>query len=107
MHAPASIDDYMSEIRRTVCSRCIDRPPDGPPCGPVGKRCGIELHLPELVDIVHGVHSARIDPYIDNFHGDICTVCENRTTSQCPCPLEYLLTLAVEAIERVDRQTNS
>jgi hypothetical protein len=70
---------------------------------PLGKRCGVELHLEDLVAVVHSNAAARIDPYIDGFHTTICTSCPVNPTSQCPCPLEYLITLAVEAIESVDQ----
>ena len=69
---------------------------------PSGKRCGIEINLAALVDAVHGVHSLAMDPYIARFHDDVCTDCPNRVTDQCPCPLDALLLLAVEAIEGVD-----
>ena len=104
MPAATHYDDYMAEIRQQVCTHCIERAPEGPPCAPHGKRCGIELHLPELVDVVHGVRSERIDPFIDNFHDEICTTCSNKPTNQCPCPLDYLLNLAVQAIETVDQR---
>jgi hypothetical protein len=94
----------MAEIREQVCSRCIDRPPGAPPCGPHGKRCGIELHLPEIVAVAHAARSRVIDPYIERFHNDVCTHCANRETSQCPCPLDPLLLLAIEAIEAVDER---
>jgi hypothetical protein len=56
------------------------------------------------VDAVHTVRSNSLDPYIGVFHDHVCEHCANRTTSQCPCPLEYLLLLAVEAIETVDER---
>jgi hypothetical protein len=46
MCAGVDLDEYKSEIREQVCARCIHRPPGGPPCEPLGKRCGIELDLP-------------------------------------------------------------
>ncbi len=104
MYQGTELEEYMTEIREQVCSHCIERPPHGPPCAPLGKRCGIELNLPELVDAVHGVHSQKIDPYLDQFHEQVCTHCPNRPTNQCPCPLEYLLTLAVQAIEDIDER---
>ena len=76
----------------------------GPPCQPLGKRCGVELNLRQLVDAVHKEHSNSMEPYINRFHEDVCVHCENRTTDQCPCALEYLLELAVEAIETVDER---
>jgi hypothetical protein len=102
MYEGTDLEEYMAEIRQSVCAHCIERPPGGPPCAPRGKRCGIELNLAQLVDSVHGVHATAIDPYIEKFHEDVCTFCPNRPTNQCPCPLEYLLTLAVQAIETVD-----
>lgn len=96
------LEPYRRAIRERVCVHCPERPPLGPPCAPQGKRCGMELHLEELVDLVHRTESARIDPYIDGFHDGICTHCANATTSQCPCPLEYLISLAISAIEEVD-----
>lgn len=100
----AELEEYMSAIRQEVCTRCIERPPGGPPCAPLGKRCGIEVNLRRLVDAVHSVHSTQMDEYIEHFHNEVCTYCPNRPTDQCPCPLEYLLLLAVEAIEGVDER---
>jgi hypothetical protein len=104
MFIDADLEEYMAEIRKQVCSHCIEHPPGGPPCLPLGKRCGIEINLRPLIDSVHHVRSNTIDPYIDRFHEEVCTECPNRNTSQCPCALDYLLTLAVQAIETVDQR---
>jgi hypothetical protein len=104
MNAEADFQEYLDEIRQYVCSRCIERPPGGPPCAPLGKRCGIELNLERLVDAVQAVHNYSLDPYIPVFHDEVCTHCTNEPTSQCPCPLKYLLLLAVEAIETVNER---
>ena len=98
------LDEYLTELRAQVCSRCIERPEGGPPCSPLGKRCGIELHLPDFISAVHAVNNVRIDPYIESLHERVCKDCKNRNTNQCPCPLKYLLLLAVEAIETVDNR---
>lgn len=102
MVAQTMLTEYMGEVRRSVCSRCIEKPPGGPPCLPLGKRCGVELHLGEIVDLVHGTDSRSIDPYIEHLHDDVCAFCANRVTKDCPCVLDYLLPLVVEAIETVD-----
>ena len=107
MYTEQELDEYMGEIREQVCSRCIEKPPGGPPCAPLGKRCGIELNLRLLVEAVHAQRSQAMDSYIQHFHDEVCTYCENRPTNQCPCPLEYLLELAVEAIETVDERRKS
>ena len=102
MYEGTDLEEYMVEIRERVCAHCVERPPGGPPCQPLGKRCGIEINLRELVDSVRKEQSNWIDPYIERFHDDVCAHCVNRETPQCPCALDYLLELAVEAIETVD-----
>ncbi len=104
MYTQVQLDEYLAEIREQVCSRCIERPPGGPPCAPHGKRCGIELHLAEIVEVCHAAKGNSMEPYIERFHSDVCSHCAIRPTNQCPCPLDYLLLLAVEAIEAVDER---
>lgn len=104
MYEGTDLEDYMAEIRERVCSRCIERPPNGPPCQPLGKRCGVEINLRELVDAVHHERSDWMGVYIDRFHEDVCAHCANQATEHCPCALDYLLLLAVEAIEVVDER---
>jgi hypothetical protein len=102
MVSQAMHEEYLAEIRAEVCSRCIERPPGGPPCLPRGKRCGVELHLPEIVQLARTSSSFCIDPYITHLHEDICAFCQNRVTNHCPCPLDYLLPLVIDAVEAVD-----
>lgn len=104
MDAGTDLKEYMAEIREQVCSRCIERPAGGPPCVPLGKRCGIELNLPQIIDAVHSVHSRSMDQYMDRLHNDVCAHCPALDSEYCPCPLKYLLLLAVEAIEDVDER---
>ena len=104
MYEKAELAEYLAEIRERVCSRCIERPPDAPPCAPQGKQCGIELHLAEIVDVCHAARGRAMDPYVARFHEDICLHCANREGDSCPCPLDYLLLLAIEAIEAVDER---
>jgi uncharacterized protein (DUF1684 family) len=44
--------------------------------------------------------------YIDELHEVICPTCEFKDSANCPCPLDYLLQLAVEAVERVEHRRN-
>jgi len=57
MVGEAKLNEYLTEIREQVCSRCVERPPGGPPCAPLGKVCGVELHLPKIIDAIHEVRS--------------------------------------------------
>ncbi|MBM3996575.1 MAG: hypothetical protein FJ303_20840 [Planctomycetes bacterium] len=98
----AEYGEYLNEIRNEVCSRCVEKPEGGPPCAPLGKICGVELHLGELVDAVHGVHSDRIEPYLDHNRADICQSCAFLHSEHCPCPMDTLAVLVVEAVETID-----
>jgi hypothetical protein len=100
-----TLAEYLDEIRRHVCTRCVERPPGGPPCAPLGKVCGIETHLPEVVDAIHQVKSDWIWPYLDNNRRTICQCCPQRATSDCPCAMDYLAVLLVEAVEAVDARS--
>ena len=100
------LTEYMDEIREQVCSRCVERPRNGPPCAPLGKQCGIEMHLPQIVDAIHEVRSDWIEPYLENNRTCICEGCAFHHGSICPCPMDYLAVLLVQAIETVDKRRN-
>jgi hypothetical protein len=104
MVAEPELAEYLDEIRREVCSRCVERPPGGPPCAPLGKQCGIEMHLPELIAAIHDVQSDSILPYWLNNRHKICEQCALLHTSVCPCPMDYLAVPLVQAVEAVDRR---
>ncbi len=70
----------------------------------LGKQCGIELHLPQLIDAIHEVHSDLIAPYLANNRRKICEHCALLHTSVCPCPMDTLAVLLVEAVEAVDER---
>lgn len=106
MVAESELSEYLDEIRKQVCSRCIERPPGGPPCAPLGKPCGIEMHLPQIVDAIQHVHSDSIRPYLENNRNRICEKCVFNHSSICPCPMDYLAVLLVRAVETVDSRRN-
>ena len=105
METKTDCSDYLAELRDNVCSHCIEREPGGTPCAPRGKACGIELHIPELVEICRTTDSVQMETYIQQLHDKICADCAYRDAPSCPCPLDYLLQLAVEAIENVERRS--
>jgi len=111
MYTEAELQEYLAEIREQVCSRCIERPPGGPPCAPLGKQCGVELHLPLFVEAVHQVDSPGIGPYVENLRHRVCSHCANQNAEgfclarvERLCPLDYLLPLIVQSIETVDQR---
>ena len=102
MQSEAELAEYLSEIRKDVCTRCVERPPGGPPCGPLGKWCGVEQDLPDLIDAVHDAHGYWMDPYCDSTERHVCDHCPAHDSSSCPCPMDSLLVLVVQAVEAVD-----
>lgn len=102
MIAEPELQEYLEEIRREVCSRCVEQPLGGPPCTPLGKVCGVELHLPQLVAAVHEVQSDWMGPYLDNNRRKVCQSCAYLNHDCCPCPMDTLALLVVQAIEAVD-----
>jgi len=104
MLAEAELQEYLDEIRQTVCSRCVERPAGGPPCGPLGKPCGVEMHLEKLVEAVREVHSPLAEPYLTHNREKVCTDCPFLHSEHCPCPMDTLTVLVTEAIEAVDER---
>lgn len=94
--------EYLDEIRQTVCSRCVECPEGGPPCGPRGKPCGVELHLDQLVEAAREVHSPLAEPYHLHIRERVCPTCPEWHGEHCPCPMDTLTLLVVEAVEAVD-----
>ena len=104
IHDEPTQQEYLNAIREHVCSRCVERPPGGPPCTPLGKICGIELHLPELLAAIKKVNSPMIAPYLDRTHSEVCATCVHLGKSGCPCPMDTLAVRLVDAVEAVDAQ---
>jgi hypothetical protein len=93
MYTTAELQEYLAAFRDQVCSRCVERPPGGPPCAPLGKKCAVERHLPRYLAAIHEVDSPSIEPYLENLHRRVCSGCDRRGCDGCPCPLDYLLML--------------
>jgi hypothetical protein len=62
------------------------------------------MHLPVLIDSVHQIHSDQLAPYLDHNRKAICEKCAFLHSSICPCPMDYLSALVVEAVEAVDQR---
>lgn len=104
MTVEVQLHEYLDQIRQEVCSQCVERPPGGPPCGPLGKPCGVELHLPHLVEAVQQVQSELVDPYLNANRREVCQCCPFTYSAYCPCPMDSLAVLVVQAIEKVDER---
>jgi hypothetical protein len=60
------------------------------------------MHLPLLIESIHDIHSNLLEPYLDHNRAAICEKCVYLHSSICPCPMDYLSALLVEAVETVD-----
>jgi hypothetical protein len=104
MVTQTELTEYLDAIREQVCSRCVERPINGPPCAPLGKQCGVEMHLPQIVSAIHEVRSDWIGPYLENNRNRVCETCAQHHSSVCPCPMDYLAVLLVQAVETIDKR---
>jgi hypothetical protein len=104
MFTEAELAEYLEEIRKQVCEHCIERPPGGPPCLPLGKECGVEMHLPAVIEAIRKVHSPLLGPYQRQSRESVCTHCRLLGSAVCPCPMDYLAGLLVQAVETVDER---
>jgi hypothetical protein len=62
------------------------------------------MHLPQLIDSIHAVRSNWIETYLNHNRQHICQTCRLLGESCCPCPMDYLAVLIVQAVETVDRR---
>ncbi len=104
MYTQSELEEYRGELREQVCEHCIVRRNGAPPCDVQGVGCGVERHLERLIDICRSVDSMLIDPYLDRLRNEICANCAYRDRAECPCPLQYLLPMAVAAVETVEQR---
>jgi hypothetical protein len=62
------------------------------------------MHLPHLIESIHAVQSKLIAPYLEHNRKEVCTHCQFLLSNICPCPMDYLSVLLVEAVEAVDER---
>jgi hypothetical protein len=96
-------------LRDTVCSVCLDRNEDGS-CGlSGGPTCGLEAHLPRLIEVLETVQGSRMDECLEAIRQRVCVVCEHDAHGACrlrndgACALDAYLPLVVEAVEEAQR----
>lgn len=104
--SPETRQAFRDAIRRHVCSVCLDQADDGS-CARRGRVCGIDRHLPALIDAIAAVNSNRMDEYVAAVESQICSACEQDAGGRCnvrdrgDCALYMYLSLVVDAIEEV------
>ena len=94
---------HLAQIRRIVCERCCHRWPDAPPCGPLGKGCGMDGYLPKLWEICRTHADWTVNQCLVHFEQTVCPSCHLADTKYCTCPMNYLLPLAIQVIRAMDQ----
>jgi hypothetical protein len=102
---------YREAIRRRVCAICLDGAENGT-CGLSGPiPCGIDEHIPRLVDAILEVRSRQDDAYAAAVEAKVCSRCSQRDgLGLCRlrrdghCTVSVYLPLVIEAIDEVERR---
>jgi hypothetical protein len=94
VYSEAEVENYLEEIRQTVCKSCGDWPAGGPPCGPLAKRCAVELDLPLILQAIRETDSPCMACPVENIRRYLCT----QGKPDCSCPHDYVLMLVIQAV---------
>ena len=57
-----------------------------------------------MIEAIHDVKSPLIEPYLKHNRCAICQKCALLHGDVCPCPMDYLSVLIVQAVETVDQR---
>ncbi|MCI0691082.1 hypothetical protein L0337_03635 [candidate division KSB1 bacterium] len=108
---------YLDAVRNNVCPVCLDAVMAGNQfvrCGlPAGRKCPVEIYLPQVVEVVESVDSWLMDDYVEALREKVCAFCENSTGDFCAlrlqadCALDRYFMLVADAIKEVDTRTNA
>jgi hypothetical protein len=108
---------YLDAIRNNVCPVCLDAVMAGNQfvrCGlPAGRKCPVEVFLPQVVDVVESVDSWLMEDYVKMLREKVCAICKNAEGEFCAlrlqadCVLDRYFMLVADAIKEVDTRLNA
>ena len=105
---------YRQAIAKKVCQHCIDLAEEGWCALSGDRRCGVELYLEKIVDVIHSVTSPNLQDYVNALREQVCHFCENqnpdgtcRLRSEADCGLDRYFALVAEAVEEADERDKS
>ena len=103
---------YREAILRKVCEHCVDLGENGHCTLKGDRQCGVEIYLDKILDVVHSVHSDKLENYVEELRKHVCSECKNQLPDgNCQlraagnCGLDRFFEIVVEAIEEVDNST--
>ena len=81
------IEKIRRAVHNKVCERCIELGADGN-CTLTGdRRCGVELYLEQVVEVVRSVKSNKVEDYVRVLREKVCSHCKNqRHDGTCQLP---------------------
>ena|ERR1041385_2831307 len=114
------ISEYRDAMRESVCGVCVSFSPDREYPGRCvyedSKQCSLFAHLPEVVEVVSGVDSNSIEPYLTALRREVCANCSHQDKrgfcdlrdSRGPlpnwCVLDAYFNIIVGAVEEAQKQ---
>lgn len=103
------LQEYAAAVRNRVCPVCLDAVMHGDRfvrCGlPAGRKCPVELYLPQVIDTVESVDSWLMEDYVRVLREKVCAFCANSEGGVCvlrlqaDCALDRYFMLVIDAIE--------
>jgi hypothetical protein len=111
------MQEYLEAIRSRVCPLCLDAVmvrDQFVRCGlPAGRKCPVEIYLPQVVEVVESVDSWLMDDYVEALREKVCALCGNSAGDFCAlrlqadCALDRYFMLVADAIKEVDTRMNA
>ena len=102
------MDKYLKALKQNVCSICVDSNELGGCTLNEKESCAVELFLPQIIEVVHSIDSAKMKDYKDELRKTVCVECRAREGGDCylredaNCSLDRYFSLIVETIQKVD-----
>ena len=115
--AAIAMETYQVSMREAICSVCVcfaeDKRASGRCVHEHSGQCSLFAHLGDVADVVSGVASSSLDPYVEALRRQVCAKCEHQDArgvcdlrdSRGPvpnwCVLDAYFNLIVGALEEV------
>jgi hypothetical protein len=102
------LEKYRKAVYGKVCSHCIDLGESGKCTLEGDLKCGVELYLEKIIDVVKSVKSDKLDDYVKALREQVCSHCKDQSPDgtcqlreDVDCGLDRYFVLVVEAVEEV------
>ncbi len=101
------LDSIDSRLRKSICPNCVRFTRQHTCSLPEDRPCSLFSNLDQIVEIVRGTHSPRVEPYLTVLRDQVCAACDHEDDHKyCPCregldcALDTYYPMIIETIER-------